>query len=529
VGKLWMQRIEGFWSRFEPEEIQKKAAFVFIALLAVYSVARGLAAATTRPFWFDELLTLAIASQPSLLEMRAAIARGFDSQPPPFYLVERACLALPISKEIALRLPSILSFPVLLICVFTWVKARGGELIACACALAILSTSLFHMYSIEGRGYMLMNACIALALVCYQRLPSRRWAAILGVSFLLAQLFHYYAVFAMVPFALAEVVFFLKTQRFRWSVWLALACGILPLIVFWPLLATIKIYYGSQVFSRPQLSQLPKYYGSYFLTSHILGIALTVVSIAAIIWSRLWARRGACKKTDAGPRHVALAEGTLLVSLTLLPLILFGLTRVMHGALLDRYTLPATFGLVFGVASGLSMAGPRGAAIIALFAITTTGISETYFWRSNRNESLAHEWSVNSMEQLGDLETFVQSGERDDLPVVFTHAMSYCQLVHYSPPFWTRRLVCLTSRSRELKYENTDTMFLATKGLSDFFPIHLADYDEFTTAHQEFLLYADRSEWPLASLRKDAASMQLLQKDGDMHLFLVKMKKTSAD
>ena len=152
-----------------------------------------------RPLWFDELLTLTISSQSNLRDMWSALTRGFDTQPPPFYLLERVFLALPIANQIALRLPSILAFPLFLIFVFTYVKKRSGELIACMCTLLFFSTSLFQTYLTEARGYSLMIACIAFALVCYQRLPSMRWAAMLGLSLMLAESFHYYAVFAMIP------------------------------------------------------------------------------------------------------------------------------------------------------------------------------------------------------------------------------------------------------------------------------------------------------------------------------------------
>src|SRR5215813_9911785 len=99
-----MLEIGRFFSPFEPKKFPKKTASVFIALLVVYSLARGIVGAAFRPFWFDELLTLAIAGQPSLQQMRAAIARGFDTQVPLFYLVERVSLLLPFSKEVALRL-----------------------------------------------------------------------------------------------------------------------------------------------------------------------------------------------------------------------------------------------------------------------------------------------------------------------------------------------------------------------------------------------------------------------------------------
>jgi hypothetical protein len=124
----------------------------------------------------------------------------------------------------------------------------------------------------------------------------------------------------------------------------------------------------------------------------------------------------------------------------------------------------------------------------------------------------------------------VQSGGRTDLTVVFSHPMVYCQLVHYAPRDWTGRLVWLEDQTRELKYEKADTMFRAMKGLSEFFPIRLADYQEFTTRRPEFLLYSDhRDWWPLWALSDEAASIQLLQRDGDMRLYLVKMKKISSE
>ena len=104
-----------------------KLIHVFLGLLVVYAIVRGVVAAAARPFWFDEMLTVTIASQPNLRALWHAVARGFDGMPPGFYLVERAALALVSNKQIALRLPSILAFPCTLICVFAYVKKRSGE------------------------------------------------------------------------------------------------------------------------------------------------------------------------------------------------------------------------------------------------------------------------------------------------------------------------------------------------------------------------------------------------------------------
>jgi len=178
----WERHIESFLSQADSGELQtprKRIAWFFLASLVVYPVAWGLMGASAGPLWFDELLTLTVSSQPDLHGMWSAITRGFDSQPPLFYLLERACLKLPIAKQIALRLPSIPAFPLFLIFVFMYVQRRSREIIACLCAHLFLSTSLLQTYQTEARGYCLMMACIAFALVCCQMLPSVRWTALL--------------------------------------------------------------------------------------------------------------------------------------------------------------------------------------------------------------------------------------------------------------------------------------------------------------------------------------------------------------
>lgn len=136
----------------------KKTILWLMAALTIYVFVRGVVGAREKPFWYDELLTLAIAGQPTLHEMWNAAARGFDGMPPAFYLVERAALGVARSKEIAQRLPSLLAFCCTLICVFAYVKKRSGEAVACLCALLLLTTSLFHTYLIDARACSMVMA-----------------------------------------------------------------------------------------------------------------------------------------------------------------------------------------------------------------------------------------------------------------------------------------------------------------------------------------------------------------------------------
>ena len=141
-----------------------------------------------RPFSFDELYTLTIAGQPTLRDLWAVWKRGIDAVPPLFFLIERLTLTLPVAKEVALRLPSIVAFCGTLVCVFAYARRRSGEFVRVRVRLAscCFERVLFHTYLIEARPYAEMVGCIAFALVCYQRLPSRSWAVLFLVSLVIA-------------------------------------------------------------------------------------------------------------------------------------------------------------------------------------------------------------------------------------------------------------------------------------------------------------------------------------------------------
>jgi hypothetical protein len=210
---------------------------------------------------------------------------------------------------------------------------------------------------------------------------------LLGLSLILAESFHYYAVFAMIPFGLAEIVLSLSTRRARWPIWAALACGTLPLMISWPILRAIKILYGSQVFSRAAFSQVPGYYGSYFVTSHAFGLELAAVSIASIVWSYLWPKQALLR--PAGHQAGDVSEAALLLGLNVLPLIVVVLVSLTHGVLLDRYALATTIGVAFGIASALCTVRPEAIVLFAILLFPIVGKRLVYL--TDADKELAFE------------------------------------------------------------------------------------------------------------------------------------------
>lgn len=504
--------------------LSRKVILGLMAVLVLYVIARGLAAATTKPFWFDELLTWAVSSLPSMRAVWTALARAVDGQPPGFYAFERAASALFHNKEIALRLPAILAFPCTLVCVFVFVKKRSGELIAFLCAFLLLSTILFQRYAVEARPYSLLVACIAFALVCYQRLPSLFWTAMLGISLALAQALHYYAVFAMAPFGLAEAVVLLRARQFRWRVWLALACGFVPLVFFWPLLAHFKAYQGPHYYGLGTYSatSLPSSYGAYFLTDSAFGAAVFALAVAGVIGSNFLLRPSS--SSGARTRDADVTEGTLLLALVATPIITFSVVKILHGGMRDAYGLPAVVGIAIAVGCALSLARPTVVALFALFIFSSVGVRELNFWRANHSLRLASPATA--------VEKFVQSSGYGDLPVVVSSGMAYTPIAHYASPAFFQQVFYLMDEEKELHYQGTDTFDRQVVLLRDYMPLQVRDFAGFTSAHRVFLIYGeepgDGYNWLPQHLNHVASSVRSVMVEPSRKLYLVTMKEETS-
>ena len=167
--------------------LSDRAAVRWLAVLVAYAAVRSVVAAVTKPFWYDEMCTGVVAQQPSVHAIWNALEHAADTQGPAFYLIERAMSTMIPNQEIALRIPSIFGFCCLTICIFIFVRRRAGSTYALICSLIPFTTVLFDIYAVEARAYSLVVACVAAALVCYQRASSWRWAGLMGLCLALAQ------------------------------------------------------------------------------------------------------------------------------------------------------------------------------------------------------------------------------------------------------------------------------------------------------------------------------------------------------
>src|SRR5215469_11777188 len=340
-------------------------------------------------------------------------------------------------------------------------------------------TNVFLTYALEARPYSMEVACFAFALVCYQRAPAPIWTALLAISLALAECLHYYAVLAMIPFGLAEAVVLVKTRKFRWVVWSALAVGAVPLILQWKLLTSHKTHYGAHFWAHLSFTELPKTYGEFFLGPSHFGGGILVLSVAAVVWTYLRAR--ADKKLE-GLEAEELAEVTLLAGLLLLPFIAYFVTKTMHSPMTMRYVLTTVLG--FSFALGYSSTRTRGQAVVlaAIFVFSSAGDYELHFWRS-LPQQLSDTKSYGST-----VEKLVNGAGYQELPIVVPLVLTYVPLVYYAPPYLARRFVFLPA------VEGWDTTNKEMVLLQNYWAIRLDTEPNFVSTNHRFLMLLDRHD-----------------------------------
>ncbi len=508
----------------------ERVAPYVLAILIIYAAIRNFLQAATRPFWYDEICTFLMVRQRSISTLWSALKNGADGQPPGFYLVERIATKVAVNESIAFRWLSIFSFSLTVLCLFILIRKKRGSTIALFCALILFITPLYDTYAVEARPYSLVVACIAFALLCYERAPAVRWTILLGLSLALAQSFHYYAAFAFLPFFAAEATIVLVERRLRWGVWFALACGFLPLLAFWPMLAKSKAIYGKYFWSLPTFQMAKDSYGWYLNTSITNGVTITGLSAVAILGTILYARRRAASGKIAAT--ISLQDAVMALTFLSLPFIGFVATKLAHGGMLPKYLFPTLLGFPLAAGYALPRLGRKSSQLIpaiTLLLLLVIVLREKSYWST---------YTGHFSSPAAPVEPFVAKAGHDDLPVVISDAGDFMQLAHYASPDWAKRFVAIVDPQLAVSYIGTDNADKELLILASYSQLRVYDFKAFVAEHPNFLLYSSEAgmgnDWWPRSLPKEGFTLRPVavkpKSEGDFYhrVFLV-TRPTNAD
>jgi hypothetical protein len=492
-----------------------------VAALAIYSVVKNLIRAAAKPLWFDEILTQSVSRQPNLSAIWNALKNGVDGNPPLFYLIERAASKLSSNELIAYRLVPALAFAGILICIYNFVQKRSGAKVALICTLLLFVTPLDNKYALEARPYSLLAACLAIALLCYQRLPATRWAIGLFLSLSLAESLHYYAGLACFPFFVAELVHVFFTGRFRRAVWFSMFASLIPALLAVPLLLELKHTYAGHIWARPEFMLIPMSYGGYFRLNALWGLAIAIVAVCVVI--RTWLR-DAPRDAIGGTNAAGASEHALVLGFLLLPVFGVIAAKIAHGGATDRYYLPAIFGIVIALGYVLREVTPAGFRLAGAIVIIAVAFQEADIVRSFFSHSALQDDRAPILRMLS------EASERNDLPLIISDAGQYVELSHTAPSSLNQRMAALVDPPSAISYAETDTVDKLVTELKCCVQLQVYEFKPFAAAHPVFLLYSDGTQfdwWP-SRLTHDGARLELLAKQGGGTLYSVELNPAAA-
>lgn len=211
--------------------------WLLLALVVAYAAAAVWVGRAT-PMWFDELITMFAAHEPTWREM--FLAERADGNPPLVFVLTRLSLGVFGTNEFALRLPALCGMVTAIVCCYRFVERRcGGASGLLAAAMVVCSGAAVYGY--EGRPYGVVMGLTALLLVLWQRATERRegdvsaLVAVGAATFGLVIAHPFGVLYALAPVAVGEGVRWWRERRVDGGMVAALVWGASGLAITLPL------------------------------------------------------------------------------------------------------------------------------------------------------------------------------------------------------------------------------------------------------------------------------------------------------
>lgn len=473
---------------------------VAIPALAVLLYAAAVIFSGARPFWHDELYTFYIAQAPTLGQMFHQIR--LDLNPPLEYLVVRGSISVFGTSEYAARLPSILAFFVASGCLYWFMKRRFSSSYG-VLAVAVLWTTPFFYYATEARPYALVLALFGIALLAWTyRAEGRRpktALAILALAVCGMMLTHFFAMFYLLPFGLAELVRDYRRRKIDFPVWASL---ILPIAIPFVYLSLMARYEAS-AFPHAFLARPGVIYYFFFNTLSPEGWVLLPVICFAIFVAF---RRELKLDRSLVPNRF---EAALIVGMIAIPFVILAVMIVTHGSFNKRYAIPVGFayGILVAFFTAIYTGASRLAAAVAscaLFAyIALVGLlPDLHRYRAGEH-----------------LRPDTLAGIAPELPLVDASGLTFLEMDKYSSPATVKRLYYLTDPQFALHYAHA-SIFEGLSKVKHVFPIRasVTPYPQFVAEHRRFLVLGTPGypeDWLIKRLMDVHASLRYL---GDFNI-----------
>lgn len=466
----------------------------------------------------DELFTYYIARLPTFHDVWRALATGAEQTPPLFYTLTRADFALLGTSALAIRIPELLAFAVMCICLFHFVSRRTSVFYGFIAMLFPLMTTAYN-YVVFARPYAFVLAFSAFALLCWQWATEgqHRTPALVGltVSLVAAISSHYYAVLCLFPLGLGELVRSTRRKRIDWGIWTALVLSMFPLLLFLPLIESARKL-APHFWAKPHWSSMAYYYQHFLLSP----IALPLMAIFLVVVAYAALRQSKVDLED--PRLlscIATHEIAAVLGFLLIPVVGVLLGKTIVGAFSDRYALPAVIGVAIAVAWGLYAAldaNPAVAFILGVLLCVFLVVKEVQTYRR----------AVAVQDQQASTYTFLEAHAKKNIPIVISSPIDFLELTYDAPESLSRRLTYLADPKLGIRYTGTNDVEQGLLEMKHWAGLSVHPFRSFVASGEDCYILFQTSDYPydydwvIPALKAAHWKIQLLQWTDGKALFL---------
>jgi hypothetical protein len=478
------------------EKLDSKPFLPLYLCAAVYLFVAS--AMSTRPLWYDELITYYIAKAPTVERFFSALA-NFDFNPPLQAALTILTFRLVGESDFAARIPSMLAFWVASICLYRFIGNRAGRFPGLVGMLVLWSTGFFP-YASEARPYALMTAFLGVAITNWQGLDEGGKSALRVLGIALGAwglvMSHVFGALALLALGFGELVRSLDRRKFDWRVWLAIASPALFLLMYGPMLR--------------QYSQAAPVYPSEFQASLLKALSFypevlapgclaLLAALAAALCLPKPAGRLEDRKSGFRKEDLALAIGLLFV-----PIIIDLLLMRRGGAFWIRYGIVSGLGIsilfvyVLTKATGTTGIHAAVAAAVLLTAVILRSILFPTLMPAPRPMARAL--------AIGDLDP--------SLPLVVASGRTFLEMNKHEDSQQLTRIFYLTDRNAATEYAHA-TIYQAFESVRNWLPVQaqISPYGDFIAHYPRFFVLCTLDfpeDWLVPKMMSDGAELHLL-------------------
>lgn len=436
-----------------------------------------------------------------VVRMWAAVRDGVETTPPLADILVRAVNSLWGEGNIVSRIPAMIGFWTLCLCLFAFVRRRLDIAYAFAALLLPFSTGAY-MYATEARCYGMLLGFCGVALVCWQSAAEGRRRAfaipILALSLSAAIASHYYAFLLLLPLGGAELWRTARRKQFDWPVWAALCtaaivgCGLCYAVMA----GTWR--FRAHPWATPQVQGLLGFYPSELQTLVTVFIAFLILTAG---W---WIFRGEGGFRLATVWQVPEHEVVMGVLFLMLPVAGFALAKVVTHMFTDRYFISAIIGAVVLSAfmAAIWTRGNRMVGVLLLLAATPPAAFE-----------MAHHLPVRP---VVDTEPLLRQALEQG-PVIMDDGIHFFEEWYYLPANLKSRISYVADTELDAKWVGHDTVDVGMLELRKWYGMPILDYADVNVPGKTFRIYhnANGPVWLTNQLLHDGAHLEMLQSISD--------------